>query len=524
MSFRWLRRGPYTFIGPISFLIPLTAIALGWFFTRHDIELITDALLDRGRSRVRNLAYNLGYELQYATEQRLNEIIEGVIKQEDMLYVVVWDSAGNVRAQAQADQLKAIPPPELDRQSLPVPRWDDPDTQAYTVHWDKERIYEIVHPITTQIKREREEIGLSLGGQKRVIGWASVGMSLHLKKVNDTVVGVQRTIALVTAGVIVLGIAVTVALVKVILRPIRALALATKQITAGNLDLTVPVTSHDEIGDLAASFNRMAQALLEREGDNARLFRELEETNRRLEAASRHKSQFLANMSHELRTPLNSIIGFSEVLLDDAFEVGPAERREFLGNILSSGRHLLRLINDILDLSKIEAGRMELQLERFPVADVIDGVMNTVRPLAARERITIEVFTDPSLTTLIADAAKAKQILYNLLSNAIKFTPQGGRAGLQATCHHEEIGFAVWDTGIGIKPEDQERIFEEFQQVEMTAARQYEGTGLGLTLAKKFIELHGGRIWVQSEPGKGSTFAFTLPFVAQPLAHDARSP
>lgn len=326
--------------------------------------------------------------------------------------------------------------------------------------------------------------------------------------------------AMLTIGVIVLGIAVVVLLVQIIVRPIKALALATKQIAAGNLDLTVAVTSRDDIGDLAASFNRMAQVLRERERDNARLVRDLEDTNRCLEAASRHKSQFLANMSHELRTPLNSIIGFSGILLDDSLgDVGPTERREFQGNILSSGRHLLRLINDILDLSKIEAGRMELTLERFLVADAIDAAVNTVRPLAGRKRIELEIHIDPTLTALVADAAKVKQVLYNLLSNAIKFTPDGGQAGLRMNCHHE-ADFAVWDTGIGIKSEDQERIFEEFQQVETTSARQYEGTGLGLALAKKFVELHGGNIRVQSEPGRGSIFSFTLPLVARPRGRE----
>jgi CheY-like chemotaxis protein/two-component sensor histidine kinase len=223
-------------------------------------------------------------------------------------------------------------------------------------------------------------------------------------------------------------------------------------------------------------------------------------------------------MSHELRTPLNSIIGFSEILLDETWgELSAEERREFLSNILSSGRHLLRLINDILDLSKIEAGRIELKPESFSVADMIEGVLTTVRPLAAQKQMALDVEVDPALTTLVADTGKVKQILYNLLSNAIKFTPDGGRAGLRALRDAQEARFAVWDTGIGIKPEDQTRIFEEFQQVETTMARQYEGTGLGLALAKKFVELHGGRIWLESEPWSGSTFTFTLP-LSEPSA------
>ncbi len=242
--------------------------------------------------------------------------------------------------------------------------------------------------------------------------------------------------------------------------------------------------------------------------------RELQEVNKRLEVAGRHKSQFLASMSHELRTPMNAIIGFSEILLDESVrELTLEERREFLGNILSSGRHLLRLINDILDLSKVEAGRMEFRPEEFSIAEVINAVLNTIKPLAARKQIGVEVAIDPALTTLVADQGKVKQILYNLLSNAIKFTPENGKVGVRASRGRGEARCAVWDTGIGIRPEDQARIFEEFHQVEATAARQYEGTGLGLTLAKKFVELHGGKIWVESEPGKGSTFTFTLPLL-----------
>jgi signal transduction histidine kinase len=251
---------------------------------------------------------------------------------------------------------------------------------------------------------------------------------------------------------------------------------------------------------------------------NARLFREIDEKGQQLELASRHKSEFLANMSHELRTPLNSIIGFSEVLLDESLgELPREEQREFQGNVLSSGRHLLTLINDILDLSKVEAGRMELYPETFTVAEVVHGVIQTVHPLAARKQIAIEAALDPALHTLLADPGKVKQILFNLLSNAVKFTPVGGRIRVRTVRGQGVAHFVVWDTGIGIKPEDQGRIFEAFQQVETAAARQYEGTGLGLALAQQFVTLHGGRIWVESTPGQGSTFTFTLPLSEPPL-------
>jgi signal transduction histidine kinase len=244
---------------------------------------------------------------------------------------------------------------------------------------------------------------------------------------------------------------------------------------------------------------------------NARLFQEIADKSRQLEAASRHKSEFLANMSHELRTPLNAILGFSEVLAERMFGEVNAKQAEYLQDILSSGRHLLSLINDILDLSKVEAGRLELELGRFHLPTALDNALTLVRERATRHGITLTQAVDPGVADIVADERKVKQILLNLLSNAVKFTPEGGRVGLTATAAEKAITIAVRDTGIGIAPEDQAAIFEEFRQVGREDARKQEGTGLGLTLAKKFVELHGGRIWVESQVGQGSTFSFTLP-------------
>jgi two-component system, NtrC family, sensor kinase len=244
---------------------------------------------------------------------------------------------------------------------------------------------------------------------------------------------------------------------------------------------------------------------------NARLFREIADKSRQLEAASRHKSEFLANMSHELRTPLNAILGFSEVLAERMFGEVNEKQAEYLQDILSSGRHLLSLINDILDLSKVEAGRVELELGRFHLPTALDNALTLVRGRATRHGITLTQTVDERLGDIVADERKVTQILVNLLSNAVKFTPEGGRVGLTATAAEGVLTIAVTDTGVGIAPEDQAAIFEEFRQVGREDARTQEGTGLGLTLARKFVELHGGRIWVQSQVGQGSTFSFTLP-------------
>ena len=233
---------------------------------------------------------------------------------------------------------------------------------------------------------------------------------------------------------------------------------------------------------------------------NARLFREIEVKSRELEAASRHKSEFLANMSHELRTPLNAIIGFSEVLSERMFGEINEKQAEYIGDILQSGQHLLSLINDILDLSKIEAGRMELELSDFDLPSAIENTLTLVRERAVRRGIELGRTVDERLGMVRADERKVKQVLLNLLSNALKFTPEGGRIDVRAAVRDGTAEISVTDTGVGIAPEDQETVFEEFRQVG-TASKKVEGTGLGLAISRKFIELHGGRIWVESQVG-----------------------
>jgi two-component system, NtrC family, sensor kinase len=252
---------------------------------------------------------------------------------------------------------------------------------------------------------------------------------------------------------------------------------------------------------------------------NARLFREIEAKSRELEVASRHKSEFLANMSHELRTPLNAIIGFSEVLGERMFGELNEKQAEYTDDILSSGRHLLSLINDILDLSKVEAGRMELELTKFDLPIAIDNALTLIRERASRHGIKLHQSVDERLGEFTGDERKIKQILLNLLSNAVKFTREGGRIKVEASLGNGGAIISVTDTGIGIAKEDQEAIFEEFRQASGDYARKREGTGLGLTLTRKFVEMHGGKIWVESEVGKGSKFTFTLPMNHEDMTH-----
>jgi PAS domain S-box-containing protein len=278
-------------------------------------------------------------------------------------------------------------------------------------------------------------------------------------------------------------------------------------------------TRHDE--RLLSTLASNLAGLVER----ACLFEEVEEANVRLQELDRLKSQFLANMSHELRTPLNSIIGFSDVLLDGVVGEITPKQRECVQDILFSGEHLLALINDLLDFSKIEAGRMTLEPANFDVADSLAEVQATIRPMIDKKSqvLTIELADD--LPPLYADRFRIKQVLINLLSNAHKFTPAGGH--ITVSCRLADpttVLFSVTDTGIGIKPEDQEIIFEEFRQADGSATREIQGTGLGLAISRRLVEMHGGRIWVESEYGHGATLLFLLPLAgsqaAEPRVHD----
>ncbi|MHB8120793.1 MAG: ATP-binding protein [Desulfuromonadaceae bacterium] len=240
---------------------------------------------------------------------------------------------------------------------------------------------------------------------------------------------------------------------------------------------------------------------------------EIAESNRRLEDVSRSKSDFLANMSHELRTPLNSVIGFSEVLQDQLFGTINDKQQEYVTNILTSGKHLLSLINDILDLSKVESGKMELELSNFSIRDAVDAAQMMLREKAMKGGIELRCTISPEADiNIAADQRKLKQILFNLLSNAIKFTPTGGSVNVNAARDGDYLEIHVADTGIGIKKEDITKLFQAFTQLESVYTKGFEGTGLGLALTKNLVKLHGGRVWVESEFGAGSRFSFTIPF------------
>jgi signal transduction histidine kinase len=300
----------------------------------------------------------------------------------------------------------------------------------------------------------------------------------------------------VAAGALVLALLLGFVLSWSVIAPIQRIDSRLAAIASGNFAGHVDVPNRDELGALAANVNRMNDEL-------QRLYRELE-------TASEHKSEFLANMSHELRTPLNAIIGFSQVLSEELFGEVNEKQKEYLDDILTSANHLLALINDVLDLSKVEAGQVELQVGPFSLPDALERGVSMVRERATKDGVQVRLHANGDLDVCTGDERRIRQVVFNLLSNAVKFTPAGGVVDVSATQTNGLVRVSVADTGPGIAAEDLDRIFEEFQQTE-TGATQHEGTGLGLALSKRFVEMHGGRIWCDSEIGKGSTFVFTLP-------------
>ena len=308
-------------------------------------------------------------------------------------------------------------------------------------------------------------------------------------------------------------------------KPIDRMISVVKNVAQGDLDQSVEVVSKDKIGQLSSALNQMILSFKEQQA-------QLKQAKDIAERANSAKSDFLANMSHELRTPLNHIIGFSEIILDQSFGKLNETQEDFLKDVLTSSRHLLMLINDILDLSKIESGKMELTISEVDIHSLLESSLNLIREKSIRHQIHLETDFASLPQIILADGRKLKQILYNLLSNSSKFTPDGGSIKLSSMIINSEVlitkfkkhlktnthpnldwlVISVSDSGIGIKAEDLTRLFSPFEQVKSSRNRNVQGTGLGLSISKKMVEIHGGHIWVDSEgPGTGAVFTFAIP-------------
>jgi signal transduction histidine kinase len=300
-------------------------------------------------------------------------------------------------------------------------------------------------------------------------------------------------------------------LIRVGYRAVLTVPLLREDHVIGALSVTrkTPGPFGDEIVDLLKTFATQSAMAIQ----NARLFREIAEKGKQLEIASHHKSQFLASMSHELRTPLNALLGFNEMILGEIYGPVSEDMQPPLEQMQTSGKHLLRLINNVLDLAKIEAGRMELALADYSVQDTVESVRSTLRPLAAEKGIEFLATVPADLPLAYGDSGRITQCLMNLAGNSLKFT-KVGKVEISVAENGRKLTYRVADTGVGIPPDKMDSLFTEFKQTDATIASEYGGTGLGLSISKKFVEMHGGRIWAESVPGQGSTFVFEIPLRA----------
>jgi signal transduction histidine kinase len=335
-----------------------------------------------------------------------------------------------------------------------------------------------------------------------------------MDSLRGSVAATNRRSLIIMAGFVASSIALAALLGFVIswsfILPVQEAHGFVTQVAKGNFEATINVPNRDEFGALADRMNQMSRELRTLYAKQQEAARELQSLNERLQQASNAKSEFLANMSHELRTPMNAILGFVEMLLDDIYGEVPPELREPLVDIQVNGKHLLNLINDVLDLSKIEAGRMELAPAEYSVQDIVDTLKASLHSLAREKGLEFVAAAQEDIPLACGDGKRITQCLTNLAGNALKFTKQG-RVEVWVERQGDNLLYRVSDTGIGIPQNELENIFGEFQQVDTAITREFSGTGLGLNITKKFLEMHGGRIWVESELGKGSTFFFSIP-------------
>jgi two-component system sensor histidine kinase BarA len=348
---------------------------------------------------------------------------------------------------------------------------------------------------------------------------AVVKVTLSTKAI-ETRVNMNRALllsfALLTAILIMTGSYLIIR--YVVVKPVKHLKAVSDAIVAGQLNVRSEIHTGDEFEDLSDAFNRMVRHLMDAQEEQKKLNTDLDtrlddlaRANMALYESDKTKGDFLSTVSHELRTPLHGIIGFSDVLLSSASPLSEKQAR-WVANIKTSGQQLLTLINDILDLAKIEAGKMELRPEEFSVPEFCDSLLPPFRLPAEKKNIELRVHYDANLPIIRQDAGKVRQILTNLLSNAIKFTPEGGRVNLHAVADGDSVVFTVSDTGVGIPPDEQERVFEKFRQAgRSTLTREHEGTGLGLSIVREICGLLGGDVTLKSELGRGSTFTVRFP-------------
>jgi signal transduction histidine kinase len=524
-------------------MVLAVGVILTTFLTRQQENTIRDELLNRAVALTEQLAYNCQLPLAAENKPSLRRLAQGLFKQAEVSYVqfLASDSTEMFR---QGDG-PGFPLQVADTTDV---REQETGTQSGWIRTtDGSTFLDVRTPVIVEGSEDGDILATGRRSENVFLGTVRVGLSTA--PAQTLIAHVRFLGGLLGLAIAVAGALIAALLVHIMTRPLSQLMEGNRRVARGDFSLRLEVRTGDEFGRLAGSYNQMADEI-QRSRELAESYlaslrsnaehleganRALQQSNAELAKASRMKSEFLAVMSHELRTPLNVIIGFSEVLLDQTFGDLNAKQKRYAENILSSGRHLLVLINDILDLSKVEAGRMKVAPEPFDLRQCVDEIQSLVRNLATRKGVDVHCAPVATLTP-ITDQKIFKQVMLNLLSNAIKFTPSGGRVDLEvrsldgrvlrsdpssrSLAPERRLGIVprrvllveVRDTGIGIATDDHEKIFQAFQQVDASYARRQEGTGLGLALTRKLVRLLGGDVWFTSVERQGSTFWFYVPF------------
>ncbi|MFQ5600945.1 MAG: ATP-binding protein [Candidatus Krumholzibacteriia bacterium] len=524
-------------------MILAVATIITTFLTRQQEATIRDELLRRAVALTENLAYNCQLPLVTENTTSLRRLANGLLKDGEVRYVQFQDAAGAVVVRVGGVDMDSLRVGGVSG----VQEHTDGTRSTWLHTASGVKYLDVYAPVTVLASRE----GDILSSRQQVDGEEHLGnvrVGMTTQGAEERIAAMRRLATLLGVAIALAGSLLAAAAIHFMTRPLGLLMEGNRRVARGDFSVRLQVRSRDEFGRLARSWNQMADEI-QRSRELANSYLEslrqnaddLEEANRALQLknaeiakVSRMKSEFLAVMSHELRTPLNGIIGFSEVLLDQKYGRLNEKQRRFASNTLTSGRHLLTLINDILDLSKIEAGKMQVAPTPFDLQQSLEEIQSLVRNLATKKGVEVRCEEVPA-STPVTDAKLFRQVMFNLLSNAIKFTPSDGRVDITVRClggrvlRNETISRAmqagrreaipdrqlvlveVQDTGVGIAPEDYEKIFVAFQQIDTSYARRQEGTGLGLALTRQIVRLLGGDIWFTSRLGEGSRFMFYVP-------------